>query len=175
MKPYIRWLPLFICALLTACSVMPEAVRRQALPRLPYDEMLKNAAQYQGRTVIVGGYVLEVENEKVRTVLSVLQAPLDAMDKPRKRDLSEGRLLLIYDGFLDPEVYTKDRLVTAAGRLIGSSVSEQSDVAYPYLRIKVEKLHLWPVEEPLPPDVYADPWWFPFYWRHHHPYYYRHR
>ena len=172
MKAYSRLLWLLFGGLLAACSAMPSAVRQETL-KLPYDELLANTAQYQGKSVIVGGYVIEVKNEKDHTTLLMVQAPLGSTDKPGKKDLSKGRLLIAYKGFLDPEVYTKDRKVTVVGKLTGSSRTEQTPLAYPYLRVQVETIHLWPVIKPPPREVYWDPCWSPFcswYSPFHHPF-----
>jgi len=138
---------------------------------MPLDTLIAEAGRHIGETVILGGYVLEVVNEKKVTRLTCLASPLGTGQEPKSKDLSQGRLLLVYNGFLDPEVYSKDRKITVAGTLLGSSATEAQTHPFPYLRLQVETIHLWPVEKPIPRDPYYwDPW--PYYspWGWRHPY-----
>lgn len=156
--------------ILTACAVVPKPPPDQAIPMMSFAELVAEAGQYKGKLLTLGGSVLEVVNLKSQTRIEALQIPLGVGQKPKNKDYAQGRLILIKDGFLDPEVYTKGRLVTVSGTLLGSSKSEDSQEPYPYLRVKVDELHLWPVEKPRPPEPYWDPFWypFPFWWRHPH-------
>lgn len=166
----------FLCAtaltlILTACAVVPEPPPDQALPEMSFAEIVAAAAHYRGKTLTLGGSVLEVVNLKAQTRIEALQVPLGVGQKPKNKDLSQGRLILLYNGFLDPEVYGKGRLITVSGTLLGSSASEGSQEPYPYLRVQVNDLHLWSVEKPKPPpEPYWDPFWYPypFLWRHPH-------
>ncbi len=164
----ITCLAMVLVAVATGCSVMTPAVQDDALPPLPYLELVRQAGEYKNQTVILGGYVISVENQKAHTRMEVVQAPLGVGQKPKSKDLSEGRLVLIYEGFLDPEVYTKDRQITVGGQLLGSSATE-SDPSYPYLRVQVRDIHLWPVEKPFPPNPHWNDYGYPFHypWWHH--------
>jgi outer membrane lipoprotein len=160
--------------LATACSVMPAAVEEQALPDLPFPALIADAAANLDRTVILGAYVLEVTNDADRTRMVAIQAPLGLGREPKSKDLSQGRLILEYQGFLDPEVYAKDRKITVAGRLLASSATEKNPNPFPFLRLQVLELHLWPVEKPLQPDPYWDYWGYPYAypwgWGPYYPY-----
>ena len=165
--------------LLTACSVMSREVEKEALPESPFPELIAHAANHLNQTLILGGYVLEVSNQADHSRMVVIQAPLSMNREPYSKDLSQGRLILEYSGFLDPELYSKDRKITVAGRLLGSSATDARPEPYPYVRLGVIELHLWPVEILLPydPYYYWDPWWgspYPYYypywgWRHYPP------
>jgi outer membrane lipoprotein len=167
------WTSLVLIGLITGCAVMPKEMTREAAPQRPFKEMVDQSERFIGRTVIFGGYVVSVENMKNGTEIEVVQAPLGIGQQPKAKDLSEGRLIVEHDGFLDPEIYTKDRVITVGGIMVGSSKTDQSQLPYPYLRIRAQKLHLWPVVEPQP----VDPFWYhdcyPYYhslWRrHYHP------
>lgn len=169
-KPLL-WIVL-ISTVVAGCAVMSEELEQKALSQLPFKALVREADGNLGETVILGGYVLSVENEKAQTRMVVVQAPLGVGQQPKSKDLSQGRLILIYDGFIDPEVYTKDRQVTVGGKLMGSSVTENHDLPYPYVRVQVEELHLWakPDPDPVAPYWYDD--CYPFGpWRYRHPWY----
>jgi outer membrane lipoprotein len=166
--------------ILCACSsVISKSISEQAVD-LSFLELVDQGERSVGATVIVGGYVLNVENLKDYSRLEAVQAPLSYEQKPKTKDLSQGRLIIDYPGFLDPEVYARDRKITVGGSIVGSSTTEQSDKPYPYLHVRTDNVHLWAVE--LPPcqsDPWCDDYWGPFfpwypyppYW--HHPYRYR--
>jgi outer membrane lipoprotein len=149
---------------LGSCAVMPSPITQQALPDLPFPVLVDQAGGYLGQTVILGGYVIEVQQLEDHSRLLALQAPLGLGQKPRSKDLSKGRLILHHAGFLDPEVFEKGRKITVGGRLIGSSATESEQQAYPYVRIQAASVYLWPPERPVPPPTYWDPWRYP------HPY-----
>lgn len=166
---------------LVACSIMPRSIEKTALPQMPLPTLIQRSEKFHGQTVILGGYVLEMKNLAHQTRITAVQAPLDFGQMPKNKDLSEGRLILIYDGFLDPEVYRKDRKITVAGQLTGSSATQSSDTPYPYVQLHVTHIHLWPVEKPVVRDPYWDYWgpwgWgpplrpYPYPWGWRHPYY----
>ncbi|NLX18754.1 MAG: hypothetical protein GXY53_05650 [Desulfobulbus sp.] len=179
---HLKWiaaLPVFL-VLLYGCAAAPiTTVADPALKESPFDELVAEAQQHIGKTVILGGYVLTVENRADQTRLVALQTPLSGQE-PGTKDLSQGRLILLYRGFLDPEVYSKDRKITVAGTITGSSATESAaEEEYPFLRLQVEQIYLWPkpVPQPYRPydywhhPYYYDPWWRPYPWHWRHRYY----
>ena len=170
---------LVLAGLISGCAGVPSSVETEPyLQDIPFGELVRDADRYIGEAVVLGGYVLSVENQEDQTILVALQSPLGVGRKPKSKDLSQGRLILVSEGFLDPEVYEKDRRITVGGTILGSSATEKEERAFPYLRLRVEEVHLWPKESVRLADPYYyywdDPWWgrpYPWYWRH--PYYRR--
>ena len=156
---------LFI-GLLSGCASTP-VVQENALPSIPFSELIAHADQYKGKAVILGGYVLEVENHEDYTRILAVQAPLGSGQRLKSKDLSKGRLILTYSGFIDPEVYTKNRRITVGGTILGGA-ADDPEVPYPYLRIQVNQIHLWPEEKPRRhDDLWRDAWFYynyPWYW-----------
>lgn len=169
----MRWVPVLL--LLTACSVMSQAVEEEALPEIPFPELIAHAANHLNQTVILGGHVLEVSNASDHSRMVLVQAPLGINREPQSKDKSQGRLILQYPGFLDPEVYAKDRMITVAGRLLGSSITDARPEPFPYVRLQVTEIHLWAEQKQVPYDPYWDPWWgypYPFPYFYPYPYHY---
>ncbi|MFZ7128521.1 MAG: Slp family lipoprotein [Desulfobacterales bacterium] len=181
MRKVIACMQLLVASVLAvSCSVMSSTVREAADPPVPFAALQQNPEAYIGRTVILGGYVLEVRNEKDATKLVVLQSPLKTGDEPGPRDASQGRFIAVKNGFLDPEIYQQDRKVTVAGTVTGSMKEPVSQKMFLYPVLEIVEVHLWEDE----PDYrgtpfhypYYDPWW-PYYrpwWRHpyhDYPYY----
>lgn len=174
-KDMSRFLLSFVClagllAVLAGCAGAPPVTQGGALSGVPLSGLIANAAGYRGQSVVMGGYVLEVENQRGRTRIVAVQVPIGSDQRPRSKDLSEGRLILIYDGFIDPEVYKKDRGITVRGEILGGAANDP-DIPYPYLRIQVSEIYLWPAEELSVPK--RRPGYGPFYphpWYWHYPY-----
>jgi outer membrane lipoprotein len=151
-----------------SCTVISKPVRSEAEPPVPFKTLVAQADQFRGRTVILGGYILETMNLESETIIKVLQVPLAIGEEPGLRDSSEGRFLVYQQGFLDPEIYGKDRVITVAGEVIGSDSEEIGGNRIQYLKIKSREIYLWPEYEtrgyPYHPRRYP-------YYRHGYPYY----
>lgn len=171
MKPFTGIIVCICCLTALSCAVIPSDVATDAVPEMPFPTLIAQTGQYIGRTVILGGYVVAVENLKDQTRIVAVQAPLGLGQEPKSKDLSGGRLIIRYDGFIDPEVYAKDRKITVAGKLLGSSDTETPEAPFPYIRVQMRSIHLWPVEKEVPQDPYWDYWAYPPFW---HPWGWRH-
>ena len=170
MNPIKTTLCLAILFGAIACSVMPPEISRKAMPEVPFAELIRDAGRYKGETAVLGGYIVEVANLADRSRIIAVQAPLGTAQEPKTKDLSQGRLVIISRDFIDPEVYQKERKITIAGKVMASSQTEKGRYPFPYLRVDLIHIHLWPVEKPVPYDPYLDPWgpypYYPFGWRH---------
>ncbi len=144
-----------------SCTVISEPVRSEAEPPVPFNTLVARADHFKGRTVILGGYILETRNLESETIIKVLQSPIRMGEEPDFRDRSEGRFVVYHNGFLDPEVYSKDRAITVAGEVIGSGTEEMGESAIQYLKLKSRELYLWPDY----PPRRSPPYW------HGYPYY----
>lgn len=169
-------LVIILMVLFTAsCSVISHPVRTESEPGVPFKTLGQETDRYTGKTVILGGYILETKNFTDETRIEVLQAPLSYRDEPKSRDRSEGRFIVFHNSFLDPELYSKDRKITVAGTLTGCNVEKIQTC-----RIDSREIYLWPEHK----YGYGYPYYFPggFYYRHgfhHHGYrhhgHHRHR
>lgn len=172
-----------ITILAASCTVISQPIRSDSEPQVPFGILLQDVEKYTGRTVILGGYILETNNLEAETVLKVLQVPLRIGEEPAPKDRSEGRFIVYHKGFLDPEVYSKDRAITVAGRVMAATVEKIGDDQIRYLQIENREIYLWPEYQTLPPTywpypyphlypypyLYRDPYFYPY------PYYYRYR
>lgn len=161
-----------------SCSVVSPKVKKDASPPIMFKTLLRHSDRYMGKTVILGGYILKTQNLPDKTILYVLQTPLRFRDEPSGRDRSKGRFALIYDGFLDPEIYREKRRITTAGSVLGTLVQKIDKHSYTYLTLKSQEIYLWPkrVGYPQMPYFYDPFYRFPY---HGHPHdwdpFYRHR
>lgn len=156
-----------------SCSVIPRSIRREALTNVSFHQLVQDTDQYTGKTVILGGYIIDVQNTADRTNILVLQTPLGYQDEPKARDLSQGRFLVVYDGFLDPAVYEKNRKITVAGTVAGNQTRKVGQYTYRLLIIRAVDLYLWAPES-------TERYYYPYYpwpgpapfWDYPYPYYY---
>lgn len=165
-------------AILTAvffisCSVISKPVRNESITPLPFKTLMLEADKHIGNTIIVGGYILKTNNAVEKSTLVILQSPLGSRHEPKTKDQTEGRFIVIHKGFLDPEVYSKDRKITVAGSVVGSALEKIDGFLYPHLKIQSREIYLWPIEPYPYPDHFYDPWncssidcW---YWYRRHP------
>ena len=165
------WLVFLMPFFIMSCSVISQQVRKEAMAPVNFKILVQETDKYLGNTVILGGYILEIQNLADRSSIKVLQVPLGSGENPKSRDDSKGRFIISHKGFLDPEVYSKDRKVTVAGTIVGTVVEKIDQFAQTYLKIESREIYLWPKEEEYDWPYYYDPWYYPYpyYW---HPYSY---
>jgi outer membrane lipoprotein len=135
-------LALFAVAGVGGCSVIAPDVRAVAEPEAPYREILETADAYAGKTVILGGYVLEVDPGADESVMILLHAPLDSFEAPGDTDDSEGRIVVFHRGYLDPAVYREGRQVTLAG-VVGGVIEQTDECPARCIQVETRDLHLW--------------------------------
>ena len=154
--------------LTVSCTVISKPVRSEAEPPVPFRTLVAQADQFKGRTVILGGHILKTRNLESETVIEVLQVPLAIGEEPGPKDRSEGRFRVYHDGFLDPEIYGKDRVITVAGVVVGSGFEEIGGQRNQYLKIKDREIFLWPDYQTHPYPY--PPWPYPYFW-YDYPFY----
>jgi outer membrane lipoprotein len=156
-------MPFFI----TSCAVISQQIRDESIGPVPFNILVQDADKYKGKTVILGGYILETQNLADESIVKVLQTPLGSGETPKSKDLSKGRFIILKKGFLDPEIYRKDRKITVAGTVAGIMIEKVNHFPQPYLEIKSREIYLWPKEEYYYTPPYYDPWYYPypFFWR----------
>jgi outer membrane lipoprotein len=162
---FLLCLLLLSVSTLGACApVISRQLRDEAGIPVPFVDLLEHPDAYKGRVVILGGYILQTANKSDGTLITVLQASLDFQNKPKSRDLSQGRFLVHSDKFLDPEVYSTDRKLTVGGRVSGYRQQPLDSSTYRYPVIEAEQIHLWPREvAPIWPYSPYDYWHYPWY------------
>ncbi len=163
---------LLLMLLVSGCaSNIPELIRSAPPGDLRVEEVQQEKdAKYAGSEVRWGGSIISVRNEAQQTLIEVLSRPLSKDGKPQEESKSRGRFIARIPGFLEPEEYPKDRLLTVTGKV--NEVIEQSvgTYPYPYPVVDVKAYHLWPEVKDYPPHYYHDPFYDPYfypypYWR----------
>lgn len=150
--------------LFLGCAPISKELRAQADQKLSFQQVFQNPEAYKGKIVIWGGDVVETINQKEGTTLIVvLQRPLDWTEEP-KFNRSEGRFIILVEGYEDPYVFRRGRRVTVAGEIQGRKVMRLGELEYPYPLLLSKQLYLWG-------EYYYYPYPYPYLYTY--PYYYR--
>ena len=133
----------------TGCaSVISREALKEVDRSISFERLLKNPEAYQGRTVLLGGDIIDTENHPEKTLIVVLQRPLGRGRKPASVDVSMGRFIVIVQGFLDPAIYRPARKITVVGLAAGKETRPLGEIKYAYPLIAKKELYIWPPENP---------------------------
>ena len=147
-----RLLMTLVVLITASCSVISKEVRTESEPPLRFKKLVQEADKYTGKTVILGGHILDTNYLDGEMILTILQAPLTFWDKPKSKDHSGGRFIVSHKGFLKSENYYKDQRVTVAGTIVGSMGEKVESCPSPCLNIKSREICVWPEYNPVDDD-----------------------
>jgi outer membrane lipoprotein len=167
-------------ALLGGCaSRLPPRISTPPPEDLSISAVRAGGGHYSGRTVRWGGEIIQVENHKRFTDISVLARPLNSEGKPQSGSSADARFIARFRGFLEPEEYKPGRLITVVGRFTAIEHHKVGEYRYPYPVVEVVEQYRWPKPRPVSVPAYRynpflyDPWWpyspyrspyYPYWW-----------
>ncbi len=161
--------------LLGGCaSRLPPAISTAPPGDVSISAVRAGSGNHSGRMVRWGGEIIQVENRKRFTDISVLAKPLNEEGKPNSGGSADGRFIARFKGFLEPEEYKPGRLITVSGRFTAIEHHKVGDYRYAYPVVEVVERHMWPRPQPVAVPAYRynpflyDPWWP--YSPYRHPY-----
>lgn len=159
-------------------SVISQDIRKDADRTITIQMVQANPDAFISKRVIWGGIIISSKNLKDKTVIEVLQTPLDERDMVLDRDVSAGRFIIEAGGFLDTFIYRTGREITAAGIIKGLEIQKIEELEYKYPVIESVQIRIFDPE----PDIrysYPPVWWYypPYeslypWWRYAPPYHY---
>lgn len=157
--------------LLTGCaSAFPEDALRSVDRSVTVTALRRDAAVNLGRRVLLGGDILATRPMPNQTEVELLSKPLDSDDRPRHGDVSDGRVIVTTQQFLDPAVYAAGRRMTVIATVTGEEERKIAELPYRYPVVAAEAIKLWPREVIVPADPapwpYYYPWPYPYGWRY---------
>ncbi len=138
-------------------ATIPKAVLEKVNRNITFEALKENPMAYEGQMVLLAGVIVKTTNTPTGATLEIYQTEMDWEERPTNTDVSGGRFLLEYGDFLDPEIYSKQRLVTIAGKVLGVKFMKLGEMEYPYPLILAEAIHLWKKIKSLPYD--PNPWY----------------
>jgi outer membrane lipoprotein len=154
--------------LVSCAPVISHKYMEKAVKDVSFSQVAKEPEKYLNETFVFGGTIVETRITKEGSEIEVIQNPIDRYGDIADKDVSEGRFLISSPGHLDPLIYRRNRMITVAGRLIGTKQKAIGETQYMYPVFEAEELYLWKRE-----SYYYTPYPF-FYDTFYYPYpYYR--
>jgi len=163
-------LSLLLLVIFSGCAtiIKPQELRDAGVDKdIALSQVVKNPETYKGKIVLWGGKIMKAVNKKEGTLIEVLHLPLDRSDRPKDIDISEGRFLVLYPGYLDAAIYRPGREITLVGEIQGLKKLPLGEIEYTYPLLKPRKIHLWEIRpeeikvfHEYPPYLY----WYPYRW-----------
>lgn len=133
-----------LVVLISSCApVISQTTMKDVDKNVSFTTIQRNPDAMKGRVVLLGGEIIATTPGSEETWIEVLEKPLDFRQKPSEEDVSSGRFLVRFEGFLDPAIYEKGRKLTVAGVVEGKIVRPIGEIDYIYPVIAVREHHLW--------------------------------
>lgn len=150
----------------TGCAhVISKDILEEVDTSITFSDLKSAPKAHRGRVLLLGGVIAGSVNRKDGTLLEVYQTEITQRGKPVNVDISEGRFLALYEGFLDPAIYRKGRKVTIVGIVQGDLTQRLGDLDYCYPLVLVKDIHLWKEEHVRRYEYYywdyRGSWWYP--------------
>ncbi|MDA8170759.1 MAG: Slp family lipoprotein [Nitrospiraceae bacterium] len=164
--------PIIIALLL--CSCVSPVIRQEYLKtgarNVGPDILASHPADYKGKTIILGGIIINTTVTDKESTIEALFVPVD-QNGYLENTAGPGRYLVVWpraNGILDPLIYRRNRRITVAGTFVGTSEGKIGKASYTFPVIDALQIFLW--ETPryypayyYPPYYYYGPYWYP-YW-----------
>ena len=136
----------------TACtSAIPKESLKEVDPEITFQSLIKDPEKYAGKVILAGGQIVSTTMREGESWVEVLQQPLDGKQRPQNTDVSYGRFLIRFEGFLDPEIYAAGRRITVLGKVAGKKVQILKEMEYTYPALLPRQHYLWK------PEAYGGP------------------
>lgn len=154
-----------ILCVVGCAQVIPEEILEEVDASISFSDLKSAPKAHEGRMVVLGGVIVGSVNKKDGTLLEVYQTEIDRRGGPVNVDVSGGRILALYEGFLDTAIYRKGRKVTVSGIVQGELTQRLGDLDYHYPLVLIKDIHLWKEEHARGYDYYRWDhwgwWWHP--------------
>lgn len=132
-----------LLAWVSGCApVISEETMTTVNTGIGFSDLKNEPRAYKGERVVLGGAIIKTETQDERTVVEVLQMPLNRRLIPVDPESSKGRFLVEYPEFRDPAVYRKGLLITVVGLVTGMEARPLGEMNYRYPVIRAEEDHL---------------------------------
>jgi len=162
--------------ILSGCShVISQSALEAVDPLVDYAHIKADPNAYIGKTVLLGGLLVDTRVTREGTDLEVLLFNLDRWGRPLEVDTMGGRFIARTERYLDPELFRPGGQITMTGTVAGEEVRPLKGVDYHYPVFTVGELHLWPTPSQTYPAYWPGGPWGPYYdpfWPTYNPYWY---
>lgn len=137
---------------LTGCAGGPGFSGAHINTDLQPQQVAQNIHATRGETVLWGGRIVQASPGSESTTLEIVAFPLQRDQKPYDKHDSIGRFLMTHPGYLEPEDYRTDRLITVVGTVEETREGMVGDASYRYPVIQANEFYLWPERQAVQPE-----------------------
>ena len=128
---------------LAACASTPlklDGVNRAVSPA-----MVTGEHPYTDMRVVWGGMIIKTQPLQQTTQIEILAFPVDENGEPDRQTASQGRFLIVRQGYLEPADFAPGRWVSVVGKIGPSQMGTVGEASYRFPVILPEQLYLWPL------------------------------
>ncbi len=140
----MKFVVIMLTAVLAACSHLHPNIRNAPLHDLAYTEAVVDVKNKKDAPVRWGGVIIAIDNQQNASFVQVLYYPLGTWGRPQIGENPLGRFVFKTSEFLDPVIYSVNRLVTVAGTLSGTVERKVGERTLSLPLVNVSTVHLWP-------------------------------
>ena len=156
---------IFTALIIAGCSVFPKSMTSNVNRDITMEQVQTNPERYAGQKVLWGGIILTSENLEKYTQIEVLESELSFDERPYN-GTSRGRFLIHSPGYLDTNIFAKDKRISVVGTVKGVETGKIGKMDYQYPIIEPLDLRVF---EPIP-DRRGE-YDYPYYPQMYGPYY----
>jgi outer membrane lipoprotein len=164
---------------LSACATVPKEIAKPPPGNPGVAQVRADIQHYVGQDVRWGGNIVSVTNDANESSAEIIARDLTRSGRPEISDMSPGRFIAVFEGFIDPEIYYEGRAITVVGTIEGERTGKIGEREYKYPVVKVKHQLLWQMYRYYPPyyyrsyyyDYYYDPFFYPYPYPYYYPYY----
>ncbi|QGX38448.1 Slp family lipoprotein [Permianibacter aggregans] len=167
----MKWLLFSLSVVfLSACSTVPKSVRGD-VREVTVSAVQSNAGEFQGVPVRWGGLIAQMQIKDGMSKIEIVEKPLTSSGRPTDKNVTGGRFIAVFSGYLDPMIFSTGREITVMGSIQEVIEGKVSDQAYAYPVLSASGYHLWEERDYYDRTsvIVTGGYWDPFY----HPYWYR--
>ncbi|KIH75718.1 hypothetical protein GFER_15020 [Geoalkalibacter ferrihydriticus DSM 17813] len=165
------WLAATLLVLAAGCThVLPPSARQDVDPYLDLAAVKEAPHEYEGRTLLLGGLIVDHEVTREGSRLEVLSYTLDRWGRPLRADEDAGRFLTKTERILDPALYEKGRQVTLTAVVSGTMSLPLGETEYRYPLLRLSAIYLWPRHDPYRERDLFGPPYYPYTHPYHSPF-----
>jgi len=129
--------------ILSACAASP--LKLDGVNRTINPAMVNTAHPYTNQRVVWGGMIIKTQPLQQKTQIEVLAFPVDRYGEPDRQTASQGRFLILHQGYLEPADFAPGRWVSVVGAIGQPQMGKVGEADYLFPVILPEQLYLWPL------------------------------
>lgn len=144
----MRILTVLLMFMLAGCAATQPSIYAKSHNDIPYEEVLQNFESHEQQTVRWGGMIAHVANYENFSELTIVQFPLTRYGVPISSEKSAGRFIVRSESFLDPMIYSPEKLATFIGTVNSLQLQKVDQKMLSLPLITLEESHVWPQKDP---------------------------